>query len=100
MPTSWTEKRERQYQAIKQSELDRGASAERAEEIAARTVNKQRRESGETPTARTQGTGNPNSPLEERTRDELYNRARELDIEGRSEMNKQELIQAIRAQNS
>ena len=45
---------------------------------------------------RTSGTGNPNRPLEERSRDELYNRARQLEIEGRSRMSKGELVRAIR----
>ncbi|MDP9764162.1 hypothetical protein [Deinococcus enclensis] len=48
MPKNWSEKDERQYEHIKQSELERGESEERAEEIAARTVNKQRREEGRT----------------------------------------------------
>ena len=93
---AWTEKQERQYKHIKQSELDRGRSEERAEEIAARTVNKQRREHGETANKTTRGTGNPNRGLESRTRDELYNRARELNIKGRSDMTKAELVRAIR----
>lgn len=96
---SWTEKDERQYEHVKDSARDRGRSAERAEEIAARTVNKQRREEGRTPDSRTSGTGNPNSSLEDRTRDELYNRARELEIRGRGEMTKSELVNAIRAAN-
>jgi plasmid stabilization system protein ParE len=99
MPT-WTEKDQRQYEHVKDSAMDRGRREARAEEIAARTVNKQRREEGRTPNARTSGTGDPNSSLGERTRDELYNRARELDIEGRSEMSKDELIDAIRAANA
>ena len=92
----WSPKDERQYEHIKDSALERGASLDRAQEIAARTVNKERREEGRTPQARTSGTGNPNVPLEERTRDELYNRAKELDVSGRSHMSKQELIQEIR----
>jgi hypothetical protein len=96
---AWTEKDERQYEHVKDSALERGRSEEQAEEIAARTVNKQRREEGRTPSSRTSGTGNPNSSLDERTRDELHNRARELDIEGRSEMTKSELVEAIRAAN-
>jgi len=97
---SWTEKDERQYEHVKDSALDRGRSEERAEEIAARTVNKQRREEGRTPESRTSGTGNPNTSLDERTRDELYNRARELDIKGRGDMTKAELVDAIRAANA
>lgn len=93
---AWTNKEERQYQHVRQSELERGRSEDRAEEIAARTVNKQRREEGKTQNATTQGTGNPNQSLEERTKKQLYNRAQELDIEGRSNMTKSQLIAAIR----
>ena len=96
MPSAWSDKDERQYDKIKESLLDRGRSEDRAEEIAARTVNKQRREEGRTPNETTQGTGNPRTRLEERTKDELYNRAKELDIDGRSNMDKSELIEAIR----
>ena len=94
---SWSRKDERQYEHIKESELARGVSEDRAEEIAARTVNKHRREEGRTPNQRTQGTGNPNVALEERTRDELYNLAQELDIKGRSKMRKDELSKAIQS---
>lgn len=96
---SWTDKDERQYEHVKDSALDRGRPEDRAEEIAARTVNKQRRQEGRTPNERTSGTGNPNTGLEGRTRDELYNRAKELDISGRSHMNKSELVEAIRGRN-
>lgn len=95
---SWTKKREHQYERIKDSQTERGASEERAKEIAARTVNKQRRQAGETPSRRSSGTGNPNTSLEERSKDELYNRAAQMKIPGRSTMNKQELVDAIRAQ--
>lgn len=100
MPDAWREKDERQYQHIKQSLLDEGKSEEQAEEIAARTVNKQRREEGITPNKTSQGTGNPHSRLEDRTKQELYNRAKDLDIEQRSDMSKEELIAAIREANS
>lgn len=96
MPKAWTDKEERQYQHIKKSAERRGRG-KRAKEIAARTVNKLRRQRGETENVTTQGTGSPNSALEERSRDELYNRARELAISGRSRMNKNALIRAIRA---
>jgi hypothetical protein len=96
MPKPWSSKDERQYEHVKQSERERGRSVEEAEEIAARTVNKQRREDGRTESTRSQGTGNPNTPLEERKRDELYNRAKELNIKNRGSMNKHELIEAIR----
>lgn len=93
---NWSDKDERQYEHIKESAEERGTSEDRAQEIAARTVNKQRREEGRTPDRTTQGTGNPNSSLEARTKDELENRANELDVDGRSRMNKTELIEAIR----
>jgi plasmid stabilization system protein ParE len=96
MPSKWSERDERKYQHIKQSARQRGASAERAKEIAARTVNRDRRTEGRTPNRTTQGTGNPNRPLEERTRRELYNLAKEHDVEGRSRMSKRELIRALR----
>jgi len=98
MPT-WTDKDERQYEHIKDEQLDRGRTEERAKEVAARTVNQQRRREGRTPKSKTEGTGNPNARLEERSIDELRNRAGELDIDGRSQMDKQELVQAIRAAN-
>jgi hypothetical protein len=96
MPAAWSPKDERQYDHVKESQLARGRAEHRAEEVAARTVNKQRRTEGRTPRRRTQGTGNPNTALEARTRDELYNRARQLDIAGRSRMSKQQLVAAIR----
>ncbi len=99
MPKEWSKKDERQYEHVKQSEKKRGRSADKAEEIAARTVNKQRRREERTENASTQGTGNPNTRLDERTKQELYNRARELDISGRSEMTKAELVDAIRSRS-
>ena len=93
---AWSEKRERQYQYIKEGLLDDGKAEDRAKEIAARTVNKQRRKEGATENKTTQGTGNPNKGLEDRTKDELYNRAQELNIDGRSKMSKKELVAAIR----
>ena len=93
---SWSKNDRDMYEEIRKSYRERGEDEETAEEIAARTVNKHRREEGRTPNRTTQGTGNPNLPLEERTRQELYNRARELGIEGRSRMDKQELARAIR----
>ncbi|WP_417381118.1 Rho termination factor N-terminal domain-containing protein [Gimesia sp.] len=96
MPTSWTDKDEKQYQHIRRSELDRGKPEDKAEEIAARTVNKQRRQAGKTPNKTTQGTGNPHTRLEDRTVDELQNLASENNIKGRSKMKKTELIKALR----
>ena len=97
MPRAWSAKDERQYKHVKESERERGRGEEKAEEIAARTVNKQRREEGRTPNKRTQGTGNPTNRLDERSRDELYNIAKERDIPGRSGMKKAELVEAIRS---
>lgn len=93
---AWTDKDERQYEHIKESQLDRGGSSRKAAEIAARTVNKQRRLEGRTANRRTMGTGNPRAPLEERTKDELYNLAEDHNIRGRSRMNKNQLITALR----
>lgn len=95
---AWSKKRERQYERIKESAKESGKPEARAEEIAARTVNKTRRKKGETKSgrARTSGTGNPNTKLEQRTKDELENRARQLKIRGRSRMSKDELVSAIR----
>lgn len=93
---SWTDKDRRQFEHVKQSELERGRSVEKAEEIAGRTTNKQRRSEGRTPNVRTQGTGNPNTRLEQRTVDELRNIAAQRNLRGRSRMKKQELIAALR----
>ena len=94
---AWTGKDERQYEHVKENQRQRGRSTQRAEEIAARTVNKQRRSEGRTPNRRTSGTGDPRTRLEERTKAELYNRARQLGVAGRSSMSKGELVEAIRA---
>ncbi|MGH7794348.1 MAG: Rho termination factor N-terminal domain-containing protein [Candidatus Binatia bacterium] len=93
----WSKKDERQYEHITQSSIRRGKNTERAKEIAARTVNKTRRDEGRTPNRTSQGTGNPNRALEQRSKRELYNRAQELDIEGRSKMKKAQLVRAIRS---
>lgn len=93
---AWSEKEERQYDHIKESGMERGKSEDKAEEIAARTVNKQRRQQGKTRNKTSQGTGNPNQSLEERTKQELYNQAQQLGIEGRSKMTKTQLVKAIR----
>lgn len=93
---SWTKKDERKYEHIKESSKDRGIREKRAKEIAARTVNKSRREEGKTPNKRTQGTGNPSRSLENRSREELYNQAKKRNIQGRSSMSKGELVKALR----
>jgi hypothetical protein len=95
MPRRWTDKDERQYEHIKESSRKRGRSLRRAKAIAARTVNKQRRTEGRTPNRRTMGTGNPTRGLAERSKEELLNRAKQLGIAGRSQMNKRQLVQAI-----
>ena len=92
---SWSSKDERQYEHIKESSQKRGVPTKRAKEIAARTVNKTRREEGRTPNNRTSGTGNPNRPLQERSKQELYNMAADMNIKGRSKMNKGDLVKAI-----
>src|ERR687892_171082 len=99
-------KRERQYEHIKESVREHGASTDRAEEIAARTVNKERARAGESRTrSRTStrdlssgrrggqrsGTNRPKG----RTKDQLYNEARKMGIEGRSKMNKAQLQRAV-----
>lgn len=107
MPQAWSRKQERQYEHIRDSAKERGESAGRAEEIAARTVNKNRAQSGESATAsrssirdmspqrrggkrsgNRQGPGGP-------TRDQLYNEARQRNIRGRSKMTKKELAEAL-----
>src|ERR687895_1215982 len=101
-------KRGRQYEHIKESQKDQGASESRAEEIAARTVNKERARSGESRTrsrsstqdissGRRGGKRSGRSGPRGRTRDQLYNEARSLGIEGRSEMNKAQLQRAVDA---
>lgn len=95
MPRGWSNKDERMYEHVKDSSEDRGAPEQKAKEIAARTVNKHRREEGRTPNRRTQGTGNPNKPPAERTRDELYNLAKEQKVAGRSKMTKAQLAKAV-----
>lgn len=96
MPRAWSNKDERQYEHIRDSARKDGKSADRAKEIAARTVNKHRRAEGRAAAPKSRATGNPNNSLDSRTKTELYNRAVQLKIRGRSQMNKQELAKAIR----
>src|SRR5436305_14545939 len=99
-------KRARQYEHIKDSQLERGAGEGRAEEIAARTVNKERARSGESRTrsrtstndmssSRRGGQRSGTSRPKGRTRDQLYNEAKKLGVEGRSRMNKEQLQRAV-----
>ncbi len=99
-------KRARQYEHIKEGELDRGASEGRAEEIAARTVNKERARSGESrqrsrssvediSSGRRGGKRSGRSGPRGRTREQLYNEAKQLGIEGRSKMSKAQLQRAV-----
>jgi hypothetical protein len=104
-------KRARQYEHIKKSERQQGASEDRAEEIAARTVNKERARHGESrqrsraPTknissGRRGGQRSGKSGPRGRTRDQLYNEARQLGIEGRSKMSKAQLQRAVAGKRS
>ena len=96
---------ERMYEHVKESELSEGRSADRAEEIAARTVNKERARAGETrESSRTSredissfrrgGLRSGEGPGG-RTYDQLYEEAKDLGIEGRSKMNKRQLVGAV-----
>lgn len=96
MPRTWSNKDERKYEHIKDSAEERGTPEKRAKEIAARTVNKGRRKAGRTPNKTTQGIGNPNKGLESRTKNELYNIAKKKKVEGRSKMNKGQLVKALK----
>jgi hypothetical protein len=101
-------KRGRQYEHIKESEKKQGVSTKRAEEIAARTINKERARSGESKSSsrsslrgqsagsrggKRSGTSGPRG----RTREQLYNEAKKLGVEGRSRMSKGQLQRAVDA---
>src|ERR1051325_4039295 len=98
---AWSKKRERQYEHIKEGLEDRGRSEDVAEEIAARTVNKERARHGESKTKSRSSTDDISSGRRGglrshrgpggRTKDQLYSEARAKGIEGRSKMNKAEL---------
>jgi hypothetical protein len=102
---AWNAKRERQYRRIKEGYEEHGTPERVAEEIAARTVNKERARSGEAKTASQssvhdissgrRGGLRSHSGQKGRTYDQLYNEARERGIRGRSRMNKQELERAL-----
>ncbi|SCK37585.1 hypothetical protein [Streptomyces sp. WMMB 322] len=108
MPAGANAKRERQYEHIKEGAEKRGASAGRAEELASRTVNKERARTGEARRASRTSTagrsaperggwrsGNRMGPRGGPTRDQLYNEAQQRNIKGRSSMSKRELERAL-----
>src|SRR5256714_11736239 len=103
---AWSNKRERQYEHIKESAKEQGASTKRAKEIAARTVNKERARSGEAKESsrlsrkdvssgrrggQRSGTRGPKG----RTKEQLYNEAKRMGTSGRSKMTKQQLQRAV-----
>jgi hypothetical protein len=101
-------KRARQYEHIKKSEKAQGRSTRRAEEIAARTVNKERARSGEsrsrsrtsiedTSSSRRGGLRSGTNRPRGRTREQLYNEAKKLNVRGRSRMSKDQLRRAVDA---
>ena len=103
---SWSQKRERQYEHIKESEKKQGRSTKRAKEIAARTVNKQRARTGEArqssrlsrtdmSSGRRGGKRSGTSGPRGRTKEQLYNEAKRMNIPGRSNMSKAQLQRAV-----
>ena len=103
---AWSNKRERQYEHIKDSAKERGTSTKRAKEIAARTVNKERARSGESRTAsrsstrdmssgRRGGTRSRTGRSTGQTKEQLYNQAKRLKVKGRARMNKRQLLAAV-----
>jgi hypothetical protein len=103
---AWNAKRERQYEHIKEGLRERGSSEDKAEEIAARTVNKERARSGEAressrssrrdmSSGRRGGLRSGTNRPKGRTKEQLYNEAKKMGIDGRSKMNKQQLQRAV-----
>jgi hypothetical protein len=101
----WSKKRERQYEHVKDSLQDQGRSEDTAEEIAARTVNKERARAGEAEQSSRSSTDDVSSGRRGglrsgsggggRTRDQLYEEARRKGVKGRSKMSKSELEEAV-----
>jgi len=101
----WSDKRERQYEHVKEGLLERGENEDTAEEIAARTVNKERARAGEAATASRSSTDDISSGRRGglrshrgpggRTRQQLYNEAKSKGIRGRSKMTKAQLERAV-----
>jgi hypothetical protein len=106
MPNAWSNKRERQYEHIEEGLEKRGTPKKKAKEIAARTVNKARARSGEAKTSSRSSTrdissgrrgglrSGTNRP-KGRTKEQLYNEAKHMGIEGRSSMTKEQLQRAV-----
>jgi hypothetical protein len=102
---AWSPKRDRQYEHIKDSLLDRGTTEDKAEEIAARTVNKERARAGEAKEASRTSIDDISSSRRGglrshagsggRTYDQLRNEAREKGVKGRSKMSKAQLLRAV-----
>jgi plasmid stabilization system protein ParE len=103
---AWSAKRERQYEHIKDGLQERGTSEDKAKEIAARTVNKERARAGEAKessrlsredisSGRRGGLRSGTNREKGRTRDQLYEEAKDRGIEGRSKMNKEQLRRAV-----
>lgn len=102
---AWNAKRERQYEHIKQGQQEQGSPEDLAEEIAARTVNKERARSGESDRSSRSSTEDISSSRRGglrsgsgpggRTKQQLYEEAKHKNIQGRSRMNKQELARAV-----
>ena len=102
---AWTDKREKQYEHIKEQQKDRGRGESRADEIAARTVNKQRARAGESRQARRTSTDDisasrrgglrSHSGSQGRTKDQLYAEAKKKNVKGRSSMSKAKLARAV-----
>src|ERR671910_2306040 len=102
---SWSSKRERQYEHIKESAKEQGASTKRAKELAARTVNKERARTGEARTSSRSSTRDISSGRRGglrshrgpggRTKDQLYQEAKDKHVEGRSKMSKAQLQRAV-----
>jgi hypothetical protein len=106
MPNAWSNKRERQYEHIEEGLEKRGTPKKKAKEIAARTVNKARARSGEAKTSSRSSTRDISSGRrgglrsgtkrpKGRTKEQLYNEARHMGIEGRSSMSKAQLQRAV-----
>jgi hypothetical protein len=108
---AWSAKRERQYEHIKESAKEQGASTKRAKELAARTVNKERARSGEAEqssrssrqdisSGRRGGLRSGTRRPKGQTKDQLYNQAKRLKIKGRSKMSKAQLLAAVNRKKS